>query len=93
MLAEDICYSDGMALAEVGRVCIKKFGRDAGARAVITKVIDSKFVSIVTGERKNERRCNVRHLEFLNEKVDTKDKEQVAKILEIEASKLPVIKA
>ena len=93
MLAKSICYRDSMALAEVGRVCIKKFGRDAGSRAVITKVIDGTFVNIITGERKSERRCNVRHLEFLNEKVDVGDKEQLAKILEIEASKLPAIKA
>lgn len=77
-----------MALVEVGRVCMKKFGRDAGKRAVITKVIDANFVNVMTSVRLKERRCNVRHLEFLSEKVDAGNKEQVAKALEIEASKL-----
>ena len=68
-------------LLETGRVCIKKYGRDAGSRAVVTKVLDSGFVSIVTGVRQKERRCNVRHLEFLNEKVDVNDKALVNKTL------------
>ena len=68
-------------LLEQGRVCIKKYGRDAGSRAVITKVIDNGFVNIVTAVRQSERRCNTRHLEFLNEKIDVNDKEQLNKTL------------
>ena len=77
-----------MALIEVGRVCVKKFGRDAGKRAVITKLIDSNFVNVVTTVRQKERKCNVKHLEFLSEKIDASNKEQVAKVLEVETSKL-----
>ena len=77
-----------MALVEVGRVCVKRFGRDAGKRAVVTKVIDANFVNIITSVRPKERRCNVRHLEFLSEKVDSSNKDQLAKALEIEAGKL-----
>ncbi len=77
-----------MALLEAGRVCIKKFGRDAGERAVITKIIDAKRVSIVTATRLKERSVNIRHLEFLVEKIDPTSKEQLAKALEVEASKL-----
>jgi large subunit ribosomal protein L14e len=77
-----------VALIEAGRVCVKKFGRDAGRRAVVTKVFDANFVNIVTSVRLKERRCNVRHLEFLSEKIDSSNKEQLAKALEIEASKL-----
>ncbi|MDE1810606.1 MAG: 50S ribosomal protein L14e [Candidatus Micrarchaeota archaeon] len=68
-------------LLEQGRVCIKKYGRDAGSRAVITKVIDNSFVNIVTAVRQKERRCNTRHLEFLNEKIDLNDKELLNKTL------------
>ena len=74
-----------MALIEVGRVCIKKYGRDAGSRAVITKVLDKSFVNVVTAIRQKERRCNTNHLEFLNEKVDVNDKELVNKTLGVEA--------
>jgi len=68
-------------LLEQGRVCIKKYGRDAGSRAVVTKVIDAGFVNIITAVRQRERRCNTRHLEFLNEKVDVSDKEAVNRSL------------
>jgi large subunit ribosomal protein L14e len=72
-----------MPLLEEGRVCIKKSGRDAGSKAVVTKVIDDRFVSIITAERPRERKCNVSHLEFLNEKVDPKDTAQMNKLLGI----------
>ena len=77
--------SDTMALVELGRVCIKRFGRDAGSKAVITKVIDKNFVNIVTATRPRDRRCNVQHLEFLSEKIDPSNKEQLYKTLEIAA--------
>lgn len=79
-----------MALVEIGRVCVKRFGRDAGKRAVVTKVIDANFVSIITSVRLKERKCNVKHLEFLSEKVDSGNREQLAKALEIDASKLRI---
>lgn len=68
-------------LLEPGRVCIKKYGRDAGSRAVVTKVLSDGFVSIVTTVRQKERKCNTRHLEFLNETVDVNDKAQINKTL------------
>ena len=77
-----------MALIEVGRVCIKKFGRDAGERAVITKVVDDNFVEVMTASRPNARKCNTRHLELLAEKIDVSNKDQLAKAIEIDASKL-----
>lgn len=76
-----------MALVETGRVCVKKFGRDAGKRAVITKVIDPNFVQVVTSVRLKERKCNVKHLEFLSEKIDPANKEQLSKALEVDLSK------
>lgn len=77
-----------MALIEEGRVCIKKLGRDAGSRAVITKVIDGNFVKIISSVRPRERKCNVQHLEFLSERVSLSDKEQLARVLEIDKAKL-----
>jgi len=76
-----------VALIDVGRVCIKKFGRDAGSRAVITKVIDKNFVNIITAERPKERKCNVKHLEFLSEKIDPNDKAQLQRVLGITLEK------
>ncbi|MDE1865966.1 MAG: 50S ribosomal protein L14e [Candidatus Micrarchaeota archaeon] len=70
-----------MTLLEEGRVCIKKAGRDAGSKVVVTKVIDERFVNIIAPHRPKERKCNVSHLEILNEKVDPKDRVQINKII------------
>ncbi len=78
-----------MTLLEEGRVCIKKAGRDAGSKVVVTKVIDDRFVSIIAPHRPKERKCNVSHLEFLNEKVDPKDKAQVNKIIGVSEKPAP----
>lgn len=77
-----------MALIEAGRICIKKFGRDAGKRAVITGVVDDNFVRIITSSRLKARRCNVKHLEMLSERIDVGNREQLAKALEVEQSRL-----
>ncbi len=73
-----------MALIEVGRICIKRYGRDAGSRAVITSIGKDGFVNVVTATRsKKERRCNPKHLEFLKEIIDAKNREQLNKALGI----------
>ncbi len=46
---------------EIGRVCVKIAGRDAGTRCVIVKVLDNTFV-MIDGEAR-ARKCNMRHLE------------------------------
>lgn len=77
-----------MPIAEPGRVCIKKLGRDAGDKAVIVKVIDDNFVSIVTSSRPKPRKCNINHLEFLAQKINPEKKDEIAKALEIAPEKL-----
>ena len=81
-----------MTLLETGRLCIKKLGRDAGSKALVTAVVDDRFVKIITSKRPKERKCNVSHLEFLNEKVDPKDTAQVNKMLGVKEKKAPVQK-
>jgi len=75
-------------LLEVGRVCIKKYGRDAGSRAVVTAV-DKNMVKIISADRPKERKCNPSHLEFLNEVIDVKNKELVNKTLGIKEKTPP----
>jgi len=48
---------------EVGRVCVKLRGREAGRRCVIVDILDENFV-IVDGDVKR-RRTNIKHLEPL----------------------------
>ena len=76
-----------MVFPEVGRVCVKKTGREAGRRCVVVDIIDKNFVLItgpksLTGVRR--RRCNVDHLEPTELKISIKrgaDDETVAKAL------------
>ena len=48
---------------EVGRLCVKLAGRDAGKECLIVDVIDSNFVTIEGNTRR--RKCNIKHLELL----------------------------
>jgi len=60
---------------EVGRICVKISGREAGRRCVIVDVIDKNFV-LVTGSQKvsgvKRRRVNVNHIEPTQAKINIK---------------------
>ncbi|MBD3206698.1 50S ribosomal protein L14e [Candidatus Bathyarchaeota archaeon] len=58
-----------MSAMDIGRVCIKIQGREAGKRCVIVDVIDRNFV-LVIGPEIRRRRCNMEHLRPLDEKID-----------------------
>lgn len=64
-----------MPAIEVGRICVKIAGREAGKRCVIVDVIDKNFV-LLTGPFKvsgvKRRRVNVSHIEPTEVKVDIK---------------------
>ncbi|MEM0473502.1 MAG: 50S ribosomal protein L14e [Candidatus Aenigmatarchaeota archaeon] len=65
-----------MASLDVGKVCIKTAGREAGRYCVVVKSVDDNFV-IVTGPRAltgvKRRKCNVEHLEPTNYSVKIKE--------------------
>jgi large subunit ribosomal protein L14e len=54
---------------EVGRVCVKLAGHEAGKRCVITDVLDGTYV-IVSGPKVKRRRCNIKHLEPTDKKLE-----------------------
>ncbi|PIN75235.1 50S ribosomal protein L14e [Candidatus Woesearchaeota archaeon CG10_big_fil_rev_8_21_14_0_10_37_12] len=54
-------------MIEVGRICVKIAGRDAGKRCVVIDVLDSKFV-LIDGQTRR-RKCNMLHLEPLAQTV------------------------
>lgn len=54
---------------EKGRVCVKIAGREAGRKCVIVDVVDKNFV-VITGNGVRKRRCNIRHLEPLDKKIE-----------------------
>lgn len=49
---------------EIGRICVKIAGRDAGKKCAIVDVVDANFV-IVDGDARRKK-CNVKHLEPLD---------------------------
>ncbi|MBL7051642.1 MAG: 50S ribosomal protein L14e [Nanoarchaeota archaeon] len=75
-------------MIEVGRVCIKIAGRDAGKLGVVVEVLDDKFV-MIDGEVRR-RKISIKHIEPVNRKVEIKNKashEEVLKALDIKEKK------
>ena len=69
-------------MMEIGRVCVKTAGRDAGGYCIILEVLDNKFV-LIDGQTRR-RKCNLSHLEPTDKSVDIgKDAshEKVVKVL------------
>ena len=69
-------------MIEIGRLCVKLAGRDAGKKALIIDILDDKFV-LIDGETRR-RRCNILHLEPLTQVVKIKKNsshDEVAKAL------------
>ena len=58
-----------MASIEVGRVCVKIAGREAGEKCAIVDIIDENFVEVIGVSVKN-RRCNIAHLEPTENSID-----------------------
>ena len=55
---------------EIGKLCVKLAGRDAGRVCVVIDNADEKFVLIDGNVRR--RKCNILHLEPLNETIKLK---------------------
>jgi large subunit ribosomal protein L14e len=56
----------GGIMMEVGRVCVKLTGREAGKKCVVVDVVGKNYV-LITGPKSvnsvKRRRCNMKHLE------------------------------
>ncbi len=62
-----------LSAMDVGRICVKLTGREAGSRCVIVDVVDRNYVIVtgpleVTGVRR--RRVNMSHLQPLDEVIE-----------------------
>ena len=55
---------------DIGRVCIKIAGRDAGKKCIIVDIIDDVYV-LVDGQTRR-RKCNISHLEPTKKVLDIK---------------------
>jgi large subunit ribosomal protein L14e len=70
-------------MIDVGRICVKIAGRDAGKKCVVVDFIDDNFV-LIDGETRR-RKCNIMHLEPLDKSVEIKkgaSHAEVAKVFE-----------
>ena len=58
---------------EVGRICVKIVGREAGKKCVVVDLVDKNYV-LITGPKEvseiKRRRANINHLEPTREKID-----------------------
>lgn len=66
---------------EIGRLCIKTAGRDAGKRAVIVDILDERSV-LIDGETRRKR-CNIAHLELLGQVVKLEKNQSHEEVLGI----------
>lgn len=69
-LHKEKVYSGGKEMIEVGRVCLKIAGRDAGKKCVVVD-LPSKNYALIDGQTRR-RKCNIIHLEPLKEKLEIK---------------------
>ena len=64
-----------LSAIEVGRICVKILGREAGKKCVIVDVVDKNF-ALITGPKAvsgiKRRRVNIGHLEPTSEKIEIK---------------------
>jgi len=74
-----------MPAIEVGRVCVKIRGREAGRKCVIVAIIDQNYV-LVTGPKNltgvRRRRVNINHIEPLDKKIDIRPEASDEEVLE-----------
>ena len=64
-----------MPAVEVGRICVKLLGREAGKKCVVVDVTDKSFIEItgpkeLTGVRR--RRANINHIEPTQDTIQIK---------------------
>jgi large subunit ribosomal protein L14e len=84
-----------LSAMDVGRLCVKLKGREAGGRCVIVDVIDRNYVLVtgppeLTGVRR--RRVNMSHLRPLDERIEIDRAAPDDKVMEI-LGKEPVKKS
>lgn len=77
-----------MPAIEVGRICVKRAGRESGKKCVIVDVMDKSFV-LVTGPKKvtgvKRRRVNINHISPTEDTLQIKrgaSDEEVTQMLE-----------
>ncbi len=67
-------------MIELGRLCLKTAGREAGKICIVVEILDKNYV-VIDGEVKRKK-CNITHLEPLDKKIEIKSKAAHTEIVE-----------
>jgi len=78
----------GKKMFDIGRVCVKIAGRDAGKSCVIIKKLEDPFV-MIDGETRR-RKCNLKHLEPLEKTLDVNEDASHKEIMTLFKEKLKI---
>lgn len=60
-----------MSVYDIGRLCVKTMGREAGHYCIIVDIIDKNYL-LIDGLKVRRRRVNFNHIEPLADTVDIK---------------------
>ncbi len=60
-----------MSVYDIGRLCVKTMGREAGFHCVIVDIIDKNYL-LIDGLKVRRRRVNYRHIEPITETIEIK---------------------
>ena len=60
-----------MSVYDIGRVCVKTMGREAGKYGVIVDIIDKNYL-LIDGVKVRRKRVNYKHIEPASDIVDIK---------------------
>ncbi len=71
-----------MSVYDIGRLCVKTLGREAGHYCIVVDVIDKNYL-LIDGLMVKRRRVNYKHIEPLPDSIDIK---KGAKHEEVEAA-------
>ena len=66
-------------MIDIGRICVKTAGKDAGKPVVVVEQVDNSFV-IIDGQVKRKR-CNIKHLEPTTKTITLKTKSTHADVV------------
>jgi len=73
-----------MSAVDVGRICVKLSGREAGRKCIVVDIVDKNFV-LITGPKQlngvKRRRVNVNHIEPTERKVNIRRGESDAEMM------------
>jgi large subunit ribosomal protein L14e len=60
-----------MSVYDIGRVCVKTMGREAGNHCVVVDIVDKNYI-IIDGLKVRRRRVNYKHIEPLKDVIEIK---------------------